>query len=110
MALKTLVAYQKGFNPAMEIFQVTKSFPKSELVGLTSQMIRSSRLLCWYIAEAYRKRQQEKYFRSKLSDADSENLETQRWLDFALACDFISIEICDNLTKKVTKWAASSIT
>lgn len=32
----------------------------------------------------------EKYFRSKLSDADSENSETQLWLDFAFACEYIT--------------------
>jgi len=31
-----------------------------------------------------------KHFKSKLSDADSENSETQLWLDFALACNYIS--------------------
>jgi four helix bundle protein len=31
-------------------------------------------------------------FKSKLTDADSENSETQLWLDFALACNYISEE------------------
>ena len=77
MSFKTLLAYQKGFELAMEIFQLTKDFPKSEMFGLTSQMIRSSRSVCSNIAEGYRKRQYEKHFKSKLSDADSENSETQ---------------------------------
>ncbi|MEP1489987.1 MAG: four helix bundle protein [Algibacter sp.] len=40
----------------------------------------------------FQKRQYEKHFKSKLSDADSENSETQLWLDFALACEYISNE------------------
>ena len=59
---------------------------------LTSQMVRSSRSVCSNIAEGYRKRQYEKHFKSKISDADSENSETQLWLDFAVACEYISIE------------------
>jgi len=90
MSFKTLLAYQKGFSLAMEIFTITNGFPKSELFGLTSQIIRSSRSVCANISEAYRKRQYEKHFKSKLSDADSENSETQLWLDFALACNYIS--------------------
>lgn len=90
MSFKTLLAYQKGFDLAMDIFHLTKDFPKSEMFGLTSQMVRSSRSVCSNIAEGYRKRQYEKHFKSKLSDADSENSETQLWLDFALACDYIS--------------------
>lgn len=89
MSFKTLLAYQKGFDLAMEIFHMTRDFPKSEMFGLTSQMVRSSRAVCSNIAESYRKRQYEKHFKSKLSDADSENGETQLWLDFALASDYI---------------------
>ncbi|WP_282135909.1 four helix bundle protein [Seonamhaeicola maritimus] len=92
MSFKTLLAYQKGFDLAMEIFYLTKDFPNSEVFALTSQIIRSSRSVCSNIAEGYRKRLYEKHFKSKLSDADSENSETQLWLDFALACEYISEE------------------
>tara|TARA_R110002095_G_scaffold78117_1_gene67280 strand:- start:2889 stop:3251 length:363 start_codon:yes stop_codon:yes gene_type:complete len=92
MSFKTLLAYQKGFDLAMEIFHIKKEFPKSEMFGLTSQMVRSSRTVCSNITEGYRKRQYEKHFKSKLSDADGENSETQLWLDFALACEYISEE------------------
>ncbi|HLT53862.1 MAG TPA: four helix bundle protein [Flavobacteriaceae bacterium] len=89
MSFKTLLAYQKSFELAMEIFQISKAFPKEEQFSLTSQIVRSSRSVCASIAEAYRKRQYVKHFQSKLSDADSENAETQLWLNFALACNYI---------------------
>ena len=92
MSFKTLLAYQKGFDLAMEVFQLSKTFPDSEKFSLVSQIVRSSRSVCSNIAEGYRKRQYEKHFKSKLSDADSENSETQLWLDFALACGYISKE------------------
>jgi len=100
MSFKTLLAYQKGFDLAMEIFQLTKDFPKSEMFSLTSQMGRSSRSVCSNIAEGYRKRQYEKHFKSKLSDADSENSETQLWLDSALACQYITKEKKQELQNK----------
>lgn len=90
MAFKKLLAYQKGFDLAMEIFRLTKSFPREEQYSLTSQIIRSSRSVCSAIAEGYRKRQYVKHFKSKMSDADSENSETQLWLEFAYACDYIT--------------------
>jgi four helix bundle protein len=100
MSFKTLLAYQKGFNLAMEIFHLTKTFPKSEQFVLSSQIIRSSRAVCSAIAEAYRKRQYVRHFKSKLSDADSENSETQLWLDFALACEYIDESKRQDLQKK----------
>ena len=90
MSFKALMAYQKGFSIAMEIFHLTINFPKSEMFGLSSQMIRSSRSVCINIAEGYRKRQYEKHFKSKMSDADSEISENQLWLDFAVSCEYIS--------------------
>ena len=89
MSFKQLLAYEKGFELAMKIFQVTKVFPKEETYSLTDQIRRSSRSVCANIAEAYRKRLYPKYFISKLSDADCENSETQVWLDFALACGYL---------------------
>lgn len=74
----------------MKIFALSKKFPTEERYALTSQIIRSSRAVCSAIAEVYRKRQYVKHFKSKLSDADSENSETQLWLDFAIACDYIT--------------------
>ncbi|MGB1308728.1 MAG: four helix bundle protein [Oceanihabitans sp.] len=100
MSFKTLLAYQKGFSLAMDIFHLTKDFPKSELYGLTSQMVRSSRSVCSNISEGYRKRQYVKHFKSKMSDADGENSETQLWLDFAVACKYISEEKQKELQNK----------
>ena len=88
--LTDLLAYQKGFSLAMEIFFVTTTFPSEEKFGLTSQMRRSSRSVCSNIAEAYRKRKYIAHFISKLTDADMENTETLVWIDFALSCGYIN--------------------
>nr|WP_288931386.1 four helix bundle protein [uncultured Allomuricauda sp.] len=94
---KELKAYQKGFQLAMKIFEVSKTFPKEERYSLIEQMRRSSRSVCANFAEGYRKRLYAKHFVAKLSDADMENTETQVWLDFALSCKYISKEVYDTL-------------
>ena len=100
MRFQDLLAYKKGFIVAMEVFELTKSFPKEEIYSLTDQIRRSSRSVTITIAEAYRKREYPKYFHSKLTDADSENSETQCWLEYALACKYISQEIHDSILEK----------
>jgi four helix bundle protein len=97
---KDLVVYRKSFDLAMEIFHVTKSFPREEVYSLTGQIRRASRSVCVNLAEGYRKRLYEAHFVSKVSDADMENSETQVWLDFAVACEYISREVSDDLTRK----------
>ncbi|WP_339836664.1 four helix bundle protein [uncultured Flavobacterium sp.] len=90
MKFQDLLAYKKGFDLAMNIFELTKSFPKEEMYSLTDQIRRSSRSVTITISEAYRKREYPKHFHSKLTDADSENSETQGWLEYALACKYIN--------------------
>ena len=97
---KDLIVYQKAFSAAMEIYHLSKSFPKEETYSLTDQIRRSSRSVNANITEAWRKRRYEKSFISKLNDADGEAAETQNWLDFAFACDYISEEKYVDLYKK----------
>ncbi|MHC0444047.1 four helix bundle protein [Flavobacterium sp. 3-218] len=97
MRFQDLLAYKKSFSLAMKIFNITKQFPKEETYSLTDQIRRSSRSVPVTIAEAYRKRIYPKHFYSKLTDSDGENSETQVWLEFALACKYISIELYQEL-------------
>lgn len=88
-SFKSLTSYKKAFTLAMDIFEVSKAFPKEEKYSLTDQIRRSSRSVAACIAEGYRKRGYLQYFVSKTSDADMENSETRVWLDFALSCKYI---------------------
>ena len=92
MSHKKLLAFQKGFELAMEIFRLTKSFPKEEVFALTSQIRNSSRSVCANLSEGYRKRTYRAHFMSKLTDADMENSETGVWLDFAMASGYLNQE------------------
>ena len=86
---KDLEVYQLAFKAAMQIFEISKRFPKEETYSLTDQIRRSSRSVCSNQAEAFRKRRYPKSFISKLTDSESEAAETQSWLDFALNCSYI---------------------
>jgi four helix bundle protein len=97
---RNLTVYKKAFALAMEIFQISKKFPKEEKFDLTSQIRRSSRSVCSSVGEAYRKREYERYFVNKASDADGENTETRVWLDFAYACNYITLDIWEDLESK----------
>ena len=94
---KELVVYQMAFKSSMEIFNLTKSFPREEVYSLTSQVLRSSRSVSANLAEAFRKRRYEKAFISKLSDCEAEAAETQVWLDYSLECGYMSKDSYDKL-------------
>ena len=99
-SFRELTVYQKAFTLAMEILEITKTFPAEEKYSLTDQIRRSSRSVCSNIAEGFRKRQYPAHFSAKASDADAENAETQVWLDFALHCQYISAETWEEYNAK----------
>ncbi len=84
--------YKKAFQQAMEIFEMTKSFPQVEKYSLIDQIRRSSRSVCANYAEGQRKRMYRAHLISKLSDCDMENTETRVWLDFSFSCKYITEE------------------
>src|ERR1039457_4135125 len=86
---KQLRVYNLAFDSAMEIFELSRSWPSEERYSLTDQIRRSSRSVCTNIAEAWRKRRYEAAFISKLSDSDGEAAETEVHLDFALHCGYL---------------------
>lgn len=92
MKFQDLLAYKKSCSLAMEIYEVSKKFPREEKYSLTDQIRRSSRSVSANIAESYAKRRYPKHFISKLTDGDGENLETQTWLEFSLSCKYINLE------------------
>jgi four helix bundle protein len=94
---KELKVYQKSYDVAMRIFNLSKEFPREEIYSLTSQIRKSSRSVSANIAEAYRRKIYPKSFTSKINESEAEATETQNWLDYSFDCGYIDKEIKDNL-------------
>jgi len=88
---RDLKVYQLAYKLAMEIFEITKSFPKEERYSLTDQIRRSSRSIPANIAESWKKRIYPKVFVSKIIDAAGEAGETEVWLDISKDAGYLSI-------------------
>ena len=91
-SFKDLIVYQKAYKLAMEIFEISKDFPKEEKYSLIDQMRRSSRSVTSNIAEAWARKRYVKSFVNKLTDSLGEEFETEVWLDYSLDCKYIPIE------------------
>lgn len=90
---RELEIYKKAFDAAMEIFHLSKKFPVEERYSLTDRIRRSSRSVCANFAEAWRKRRYKAAFIAKLNDSEAETAETQTWLEFAVQCDYMEVEV-----------------
>ena len=97
---RDLNVFKLSFEAGMEVFNLTKKFPKEEKYSLIDQIRRSSISVSGNLAEAFRKRKYPKAFLSNLSDAEGEAAENQVWLDYALECQYIDIMIHAGLYEK----------
>lgn len=88
-SFKDLIVFQKAYKLAMDIFEISKSFPKEEKFSLTDQIRRSSRAVTSCLAESWAKRRYEKSFVNKLTDSLGEENETEVWLDYSKDCQYI---------------------
>lgn len=94
---KDLEVYKLAYKQAMDIFHISKSFPKDETFSLTDQARRSSRSVCANLREAWAKRRYVAHFTSKITDCDGENGESETWFDFAKDCGYVTQEVHDEL-------------
>lgn len=102
---KDLIAYQKAYELALNIYKYTNLFPKTELYGLVSQMRRSAISIPSNIAEGYRRKSRKEYIQFlSIAYGSSGELETQISLSHDLSMlseiDFIDLQ---NLNEDVSK-------
>ena len=86
---RDLIVWQKAMNLAKEVYRLTKSFPKDEMYGLTSQIRRCSVSIPSNIAEG-RGRNSDKEFIRFLSISLGSLYELQTQLELALAFNYIT--------------------
>jgi four helix bundle protein len=90
--VKDLKIYQAAYRLALEVFEVTKHFPREETSALVDQLRRSARSIAGNIREGYAKRRYEQVFVRHLNDALGSCEETRTWLDFGRDAGYLSAE------------------
>jgi four helix bundle protein len=97
---KELTAWQKSRTLVKEIYDLTKSFPKEEMYGLTSQIRRATISIPTNIAEGAGRRTNPQFL-NFLDYALGSTIELENLLILSNDLQFISEE---NLKKNETKW------
>lgn len=84
-----LEIFRISYRFAMNIFELTRKFPREERYSLTDQIVRSSRSISANIAEGWGKRSYENDFKRHLVYVMGSLEETKIWLLFANDCKYI---------------------
>jgi four helix bundle protein len=100
-SVSDLEIFKLSYSLAMDIFRLSRSFPKEERYSLTDQMIRSSRSVVANIAEGWGRRIYEQEFKKHLIYAMGSLEESKVWLLFAKDCRYITEESYQDLWKQI---------
>lgn len=95
---KKLVAWQRADELAHLIYEITATFPKSELFGITSQIRRSGLSVPANIVEGYA-RANKNVFRNCLSIALGSLAELEYFISFAYKQSYISDDDFERMMK-----------
>lgn len=105
-SVKDLHVYNKAYALAMDVFLITKKFPRDEQYSLIDQIRRSSRSIAINIREGFAKRRYNNVFIRHLNDALGSSEETRGWLEFGRDCGYLSNEQRDQLDKRYDEISA----
>ena len=102
---KDLTVWQKSMDLVVEVYKFTKTLPREELYGLSSQMRRASITIPNNIAEGYQRNHIKEYIQFlHIAKGSASEFETQltiaKRLDLGLSQDLINVE---NLLTEVLK-------
>lgn len=99
---KDLIVWQMSMDIAVDIYYITRNFPKTEEFGLISQMRRAVVSIPSNIAEGYGRgsRKELKHF-LEISSGSASELETQ--LLICKRVELIQAEIADELCEKLKR-------
>lgn len=99
---KELKLWQKSVDLAVKIYQVTASFPREEMYGLTSQIKRSAVSVSSNIAEGAG-RNTKKDFNNFLGISNGSSCELDTQLIVASRVNFLEESILINLQNEITE-------
>jgi four helix bundle protein len=97
---RELKVWQKAYGFCLELYKITKRFPKEELYGLTSQIRRSAISVPSNIAEGYGRKTTQEYIRS-LHIAYGSNCELETQILLAGDLGYFKTEDFEKLRKDI---------
>jgi four helix bundle protein len=91
-SFRELVVWQKAMQLTVDVYELTRSFPREEMYGLTSQMRRAAVSLPSNIAEGHG-RLNTREFRHFLGIARASNFELQTQLELSRRLNFGNLQL-----------------
>jgi four helix bundle protein len=101
-SFEELIVWQKAHQFVLEVYKMTKTFPKEELFGLTSQFRKAAVSIPANIAEGYRKRGKADKARF-LNVSEGSLEECKYYMVLAKDLGYAEIQIEQKLAEEISK-------
>ncbi len=114
MSFRKLIVWQKAYKLALEVYRITRKFPKSETYGLGSQIQRASASIPANVAEGYERQHRKEYLqhlfmaRGSLGEVET-YLCMAKDLGYISAPDYEAIEKLRTETARLLKGLINSL-
>ena len=92
MGYRKMQVYERSYKAGLAVYRMTKSFPKEEKYGMTSQMRRAGVSIPLNIAEGYAKRSSQGEFKRFLQMGIGSANEMNVLMDYAKDLGYVSNE------------------
>jgi four helix bundle protein len=99
---RDLIAWQKAMALVTEVYRVTRTFPKDELYGLTSQLRRSAISVPSNLAEGHG-RNSRKEFHQFVGQARGSLVEVETQLEIAMNLGYLRKDVAEVLLDKASE-------
>ena len=99
---RDLIAWQKAMQLVIDVYRVTRSFPKDEVYGLTSQLRRAAVSVPSNLAEGHGRTSRREFHRFA-GQARGSLVEVETQLEIARNLDYLSEEVAADLLMKASE-------
>lgn len=99
---RDLIAWQKAMDLVVHVYGLTKSFPREEVYGLTSQIRRAAASIPANIAEGQGRRSKTE-FRQFLGHARGSLLELDSHLELALRLEYLNFDYHEGAQSRISE-------
>lgn len=97
-----MIVWQKAMDLTVRVYHLTKSFPKEETYGLTSQIRRASASIAANITEGQGRRSS-KEFQQCLANSRGSLLELETYLELSFRIGYLREEHHNELKSKISE-------
>ena len=102
-SFRDLLVWQKSMDLTLRCYQVTDSFPRHEIFGMTSQLRRAAYSIPFNLSEGHCRRRSREVYKNHVDIAQGSQGELDNAIELAFRLGYLTEAIANELFERVTE-------